>query len=188
MFKREAVEENYKKINSNTKPSDIEKESLKNAINRLTKELQLELYAQWFVKFKGKWAQTKTSILLNLDTLNSKEFYELMNTLIFILEENTQRKIIKEQLERKNQEDMLFYNKFKAESSENSNEILGNIPVPAPSNSNCFDYSVIRDNVVSKQQMYKDQPLMENENYLSMFGIERKDIMKSIDSFKNKPH
>ena len=66
MFKREAVEENYKKINSNTKPSDVEKESLKNAINRLTKELQLELYSQWFVRFKGKRAQTKTSILLSV--------------------------------------------------------------------------------------------------------------------------
>ena len=44
MFRRESIEENYQKIKNNTEPTDYEKETLKNTINRLSKDLQLELF------------------------------------------------------------------------------------------------------------------------------------------------
>ena len=36
----------------------------------------------------------------------------------------------------------------------------------------------IYDNIINQQKQYKDAPIIEDENYLSYFNIDRKDIMK----------
>ena len=40
------------------------------------------------------------------------------------------------------------------------------------------NYKGIYDNIINQQKQYKDAPIIEDENYLSYFNIDRKDIMK----------
>lgn len=165
MFRRESIEENYQKIKNNIKPTDYEKETLKNTINRLSKDLQLELFSQWFVNHKEYWAQCDSSVMMNLEILSVKDYYELVNSVIFILDTSKRNEIVIQETLNKEYNDMSY-----------SKRIQGTeITCTKGSGDN---YKGIYDNIINQQKQYKDAPIIEDENYLSYFNIDRKDIMK----------
>lgn len=165
MFRRESIEENYQKIKNNTEPTDYEKETLKNTINRLSKDLQLELFSQWFVNHKDYWVQCDSSVMMNLEILSVKDYYELVNSVIFILDTSKRNEIVIQETLNKEYNDMSY-----------SKRIQGTeITCTKGSGDN---YKGIYDNIINQQKQYKDAPIIEDENYLSYFNIDRKDIMK----------
>lgn len=165
MFRRESIEENYQKIKNNIKPTDYEKETLKNTINRLSKDLQLELFSQWFVNHQDYWAQCDSSVMMNLEILSVKDYYELVNSVIFILDTSKRNEIVIQETLNKEYNDMSY-----------SKRIQGTeITCTKGSGDN---YKGIYDNIINQQKQYKDAPIIEDENYLSYFNIDRKDIMK----------
>ena len=180
MFNRESIEKNYKKVNDGVPPTENEKESLKNTINYLPKELQLELYDQWFSKNTDKFTQCNTGIILNLESLSIKDFYELTNAVIFILEENKHTGIVFQESIKKGQLDKDYVNKIKTTeiiNPKNNNTTL--MTADNNDNTSTLEYSNIYNSIIDQQRRVEnDITLMENENYLSLFQIDRKDIMK----------
>lgn len=165
MFRRESIEENYQKIKNNTEPTDYEKETLKNTINRLSKDLQLELFSQWFVNHPDYWAQCDSSVMMNLEILSIKDYYELVNSVIFILDTSKRNEIVIQETLNKEYNDM-SYSKRIQETEITCTKGSGD------------NYKGIYDNIINQQKQYKDAPIIEDENYLSYFNIDRKDIMK----------
>ena len=165
MFRRESIEENYQKIKNNTEPTDYEKETLKNTINRLSKDLQLELFSQWFVNHPDYWAQCDSSVMMNLEILSVKDYYELVNSVIFILDTSKRNEIVIQETLNKEYNDM-SYSKRIQETEITCTKGSGD------------NYKGIYDNIINQQKQYKDAPIIEDENYLSYFNIDRKDIMK----------
>lgn len=165
MFRRESIEENYQKIKNNTEPTDYEKETLKNTINRLSKDLQLELFSQWFVNHSDYWAQCDSSVMMNLEILSVKDYYELVNSVIFILDTSKRNEIVIQETLNKEYNDM-SYSKRIQDTEITCTKGSGD------------NYKGIYDNIINQQKQYKDAPIIEDENYLSYFNIDRKDIMK----------
>ena len=165
MFRRESIEENYQKIKNNTEPTDYEKETLKNTINRLSKDLQLELFSQWFVNHPDNRAQCDSSVMMNLEILSVKDYYELVNSVIFILDTSKRNEIVIQETLNKEYNDM-SYSKRIQETEITCTKGSGD------------NYKGIYDNIINQQKQYKDAPIIEDENYLSYFNIDRKDIMK----------